>query len=199
MNDLKRKKENLETFQKFSELRLIIITSIFLCGSSVNEICYNGMTPLNAACYYSDIDLAKVLINLGASVNTKNKKGNTLLHTVVNNFTDFNIINLLIDNQANFTFKNKKGITPFDLISEKAINCKEFRKIKQRILKMRKSSWHRRRYLVLTRPHHLANHESESIRRKHRPTSLGKIITANINHDPIDVLFKMKMKITSYL
>ena len=69
------------------------------------------MTPLMSAIKNYKIDIAKYLIEAGAEVNAKDKKGNTPLHYVKNK----ELAEILIEAGANVNAKNKYGQTPLTM------------------------------------------------------------------------------------
>ena len=71
-----------------------------------------GQTPLQE-CH--DIATAKLLIEAGADVNVKDKKGNTLLHL---DRYDPNVTKLLIDAGLDVNAKNYEGMTPLFCIAD---------------------------------------------------------------------------------
>ena len=85
-----------------------------------------------------------------------------------------------------FLYKNNDGKTPLDVAKTN--------EIRYFIIN---HPWYRRRPLIVARPH--SDHDTND---KHRLTSFGKIITATKGSDSRgqdNVLFQIKMKITSFL
>eukprot|EP01129_Flabellula_baltica_P003593 TRINITY_DN13348_c0_g1_i1.p1 TRINITY_DN13348_c0_g1~~TRINITY_DN13348_c0_g1_i1.p1 ORF type:complete len:1253 (-),score=225.09 TRINITY_DN13348_c0_g1_i1:25-3783(-) len=76
-----------------------------------------GMTMLHLACKANRYEFVSLLINNGAFINSKDKKGNTPLHyAVINKNTD--LIKLLIECGSMITIKNRKGQKPFHLLKQ---------------------------------------------------------------------------------
>ncbi len=97
-------------------------TDIKIPGFKNNEIFKRvpNISKLNKAlfetCLKNNSAMAKVIINKGASVNVKNKRGETPLHRAIFHKA-FDVAGLLIENEANVNARNEQGITPLMLLS----------------------------------------------------------------------------------
>ncbi|MBC8351114.1 MAG: PQQ-binding-like beta-propeller repeat protein [Planctomycetes bacterium] len=86
-------------------------------GTSVNaKQPGSGSTPLNTAALYGKSELAKLLIEKGASVSIANKDGNTAL-LLASFFAHQELVELLLQKEASTSVKNGRGKTPLDVIS----------------------------------------------------------------------------------
>ncbi len=70
-------------------------------------------TPLMAAVFKNNIDIAKMLLDLGADVNIVDPKGTSALHYGVR-FSNIDLIELLVDYGADIKLKDNKGFSPRD-------------------------------------------------------------------------------------
>ena len=75
----------------------------------------NNNTYLHLGVIYQNIEVVKLLIEKGISINTQNKDGNTALHLAyyLNNIA---LINLLISFKADINIKNNEGFIPDEII-----------------------------------------------------------------------------------
>ena len=133
------------------------------------------------------MDVVKVLIESGGSINEASNNGWTPLHVASQN-GHLDVVKVLVAYGANYDYKNNGGKTPVDIANNdetKTFILKEIR-------------WSRRRSLILTRPH-----DDFETNEEHQVTPLGNIITAiKSNNDPSSqdgVLYQLKMKISSFL
>lgn len=85
----------------------------------------NNLLHIAAIQYFSTLDLFDILITKGVSINEQNKKGETVLHLLLDHDNYFfdqskrSIFNLLIEKGADVYVENKLGWTPLDhLINE---------------------------------------------------------------------------------
>lgn len=69
---------------------------------------------MHCAAYQRHLDIANLLIEKNASINAKDKNGNTSLHLAVRR-GNLEIVNFLIKNKAVIDGKNKLGSKPIDL------------------------------------------------------------------------------------
>jgi len=91
-------------------------------GVGVNEKNKEKVTPLHLACENPNYKIIEYLVEKGADVNAKDKKGNTPLHYLVGReFCDLKIVKFLIKSGAKVNAKNKEGDTPLHLA---VVNCK---------------------------------------------------------------------------
>ena len=68
-----------------------------------------GISPLILACYYSNNEVAKAFIKLGADVNGNSKMGTPLMASVVKN--NLELTKLLLDKKANINAADANGIS----------------------------------------------------------------------------------------
>ncbi len=73
----------------------------------------NVGTPLMAAVYRNNNDIAKMLLDLGADSNIADGKGTTALHYAIK-FKNVNLIKVLVNNGADINLKDNKGLSPLD-------------------------------------------------------------------------------------
>ncbi|MBT3827584.1 hypothetical protein HOL34_02065 [bacterium] len=92
-----------------------MINKKFDFDSFINGIDDSGLTPLAYAVYHNTIDIARLLIKKGASVNSKIKSGyGTLLSVAVSLGSKAKeMVKLLVENGADVNRKDSYGNTPF--------------------------------------------------------------------------------------
>ncbi len=73
----------------------------------------NVGTPLMAAVYRNNNDIAKMLLDSGADVNITDAKGTTALHYAIK-FKNADLIKVLVNNGADINLKDNKGLSPLD-------------------------------------------------------------------------------------
>jgi ankyrin repeat protein len=78
----------------------------------------SGLTPVHAACVYSQSDVVQLLTEANADVNMADKRGVTPLHTAVN-LKDLTLIDILLNANANPDTLDVNGNTPLHA----AIKC----------------------------------------------------------------------------
>ena len=79
-----------------------------------NEINKDKMVPIHFACKNKNIKLMNLLIDLGANINSQDKKGYTPLHyAVINN--DERMLKHLLIRGANKFIKDENNLTPYNL------------------------------------------------------------------------------------
>lgn len=76
---------------------------------------YGGSTPLISAALFGKTEIAQLLINGGADLNTQNNDGSTALITA-SFFCRPEIVKMLLAKKANKTIKNKYGQTAYDSV-----------------------------------------------------------------------------------
>jgi len=82
---------------------------------SVNTVNPAGLTALHfAAEHESNVEVAKVLLSMGANVNFKGSGGITPLHLAVT-YGNIEIAKILISNGANVNVKEDNGMTPLHI------------------------------------------------------------------------------------
>ena len=78
------------------------------------EINNEKMAPIHYACKNKNVKLMNLLIDLGADINIKDRKGNTPLHYAVAN-NDERMVKHLLIRGANKFIKDENNITPYEL------------------------------------------------------------------------------------
>jgi ankyrin repeat protein len=76
-----------------------------------------NITPLSASVGLDQLEVCKVLISLGADINTQDKAGGTPLHTAVRK-GNTEIVSLLIQEGADVRVRDLRGESPLDLAME---------------------------------------------------------------------------------
>lgn len=76
------------------------------------------VAPIHSACAISHFDIAKLLIEHGADINTKQMHGVTPLHSAAHNGQE-KLAKFLIDNGADINAKMDNGNTPLFMANEK--------------------------------------------------------------------------------
>ncbi|HMQ06884.1 MAG TPA: ankyrin repeat domain-containing protein [Saprospiraceae bacterium] len=102
---------------------LPIVNLLLKLGANPNIASKNPLkvAPIHSACAISDIDIAKLLIEFGADVNTKQIQGVTPLHSAAHN-GHTNLTILLLENGADVNAKMDDGKTPLMMANEKNFN-----------------------------------------------------------------------------
>jgi len=122
---------NEELFQEIYEKKNLTkekqeftkIIELVKAGADVNAFDdkWHGETPLMAAAMEGNIDLVKILFELGADVNTNKKKYDNVLYHICLDFEDacypehYEIVNELIKHKVNLNLKDENGRTPLML------------------------------------------------------------------------------------
>lgn len=96
-----------------------IIEALLGHGADPNLSSYNGReTPLHEACECGGrIEVARLLINHGASIEAVNEQGQTALHLACRH-GHLRTIYLMVESGANVSVKDNVGRTPFDRACE---------------------------------------------------------------------------------
>lgn len=103
-----------------SIVKVYIVRVLIKNGANVNGVDNDGNTTLHLSCRMHQDVLAEELINLGANVNIKNKRGNTPLLEVPDRYhyhSPIEIIKKLILAGADVNALNNKGETVLDILS----------------------------------------------------------------------------------
>jgi hypothetical protein len=86
-------------------------------GSDINvKDPFGGSSPLISAAVFGKSEIAKVLIDAGASLNFQNNEGSTALHTAAF-FCRPEIVKMLLDKGADKTIKNKYNTTAYENVA----------------------------------------------------------------------------------
>lgn len=104
-----------------------VIRHLVQAGASIHETDKNGVTPLHRAVRFRNLAAVKLLIELGADVNARDRRsGSTPLHRAVTNTgapatagkreVAAEIAELLIAEGAQKNAKNKNGKTPTEYV-----------------------------------------------------------------------------------
>lgn len=87
-------------------------------GSDVNELDASGNTPLARAAAYGYVDIAKVLIENKAELDSQNRIGNTpLMVAIITSYAPARIdfVRLLLEKGANLDVRNNRNETALDI------------------------------------------------------------------------------------
>jgi ankyrin len=84
-----------------------------------NERGHHGRTPLHYAAYYDQEDVAKLLLEKGAEIDTAARFGETPLHAAAS-YGNIKVVRLLVDRGANINAADTGGRTPLDCAEEAA-------------------------------------------------------------------------------
>jgi ankyrin repeat protein len=88
-------------------------------GGDANLARGDGLTLLHFAAAYADnLEVAKVLVSMGANVNAKEQTGITPLHNAAR-FGNVEIAKLLISKGANVNAKLFNGVTPLEVAQKR--------------------------------------------------------------------------------
>lgn len=94
-------------------------------GADVNAF-RRGRTPINRACKFENLVLAKLLLEKGANIDAVDDCGNTSLHWAAKS-SDSGVTEFLLDNGANVNARNDFGETPLhdaiQRVTLKLYNC----------------------------------------------------------------------------
>ena len=82
----------------------------------MNETDEGRRTPLHFAVAYGHADVAKELLNSGATVDAKEQGGNTPLHYACG-YARAELVNLLVGAGADASAENGEGKTPLELVT----------------------------------------------------------------------------------
>ena len=99
------------------------VKQLIASGTDVNEIePGSGSTPLMTAALLDRVEIAKLLLDAGASIDSKNYDGSTALHTAAF-FCRTDMVKLLLEKGADKSIRNSSGATalesvqaPFDMV-----------------------------------------------------------------------------------
>jgi ankyrin repeat protein len=99
---------------KFGDIE--VARELLALGTPVDFADGNGITMLGRSVLNNEVEMARMLIERGASVNVVDKLGMTpLLWAASSNFGDADMIELLIKAGARADMRNKDGLTPLEL------------------------------------------------------------------------------------
>jgi ankyrin repeat protein len=91
-------------------------------GRSVDQTGGLGITPLAMACRYGFIEMAALLIDYGAGVNTESIRGSVpLIEAAKGNHTD--LVSMLLSREALVGRRNKHGMTAADWALRNGHRC----------------------------------------------------------------------------
>lgn len=92
------------------------VKQLIASGADVNVVePSSGSTPLITAALFDRIDIAKVLLAAGASINAKNYDGSTALHTAAF-FCYPDMVKLLLEKGADKSIRNSAGATALESV-----------------------------------------------------------------------------------
>jgi len=101
------------------EERASVISELILNGDEVNAQDVNGWSPLHFAAQEGDLEVAKILLNAGATIDLKDSNGNSPLWVAaMNSHQSEKVITLLLNNDADPKQKNDHGISPYEIAPE---------------------------------------------------------------------------------
>jgi len=92
------------------------VKQLIASGTDINVIePGSGSTPLLTAAMFDRIEIAKMLLKAGASINAKNYDGSTALHTAAF-FCRPDMVKLLLENGADKSIRNGSGATALESV-----------------------------------------------------------------------------------
>lgn len=95
--------------------QLDIVRSLLDSGSDVNETDGHRLTPLHLTS--TGVEVAKLLIERGAFVNARTKRGRTPLHSTIR-YGNLEVVRLLLDHGADVNAKARDDGTPLHEVSQ---------------------------------------------------------------------------------
>src|SRR5450432_2550051 len=96
---------------------IAVLKQHITAGSNLNEKDpFGGSSPLISACLFGKTAMAKMLIEAGADLNSRNNDGSTALHTA-SFFCRPEIVRMLLDKGADKTIKNRYGSTAYESVA----------------------------------------------------------------------------------
>jgi ankyrin repeat protein len=94
-----------------------VVRQHIAAGSDINvKDPFGGSSPLISAAVFGKTEIAKALIDAGASLNVQNNDGSTALHTAAF-FCRPEIVKMLLDKHADKTIKNNYRSTPYETVT----------------------------------------------------------------------------------
>jgi len=108
--------ENLFNYNDIKNQSASYIRQFFEANvPNINDANDAGLTMLHLAAEYDDnVEVAKVLISMGANVNAKEQSGLSPLHLAVT-YGNVKVAEILISNGANVNAKEDNGFTPLHI------------------------------------------------------------------------------------
>jgi hypothetical protein len=104
-----------------------VIELFLAAGLPVDAKNENGETPLYAASWWGNTDVALLLIEKGADVNVKDSIDATILHRVASNCKAVDVVQALLDAGADVTPVTAGGATAYQIAE--ASNCTEIQEL----------------------------------------------------------------------
>jgi uncharacterized protein len=96
----------------------VLASKLISQGSDPNQKDENGTTPLMTACRFSEVEIARFLINHGATINQpRSPKGRTTLMVACAYYSGINIVQLLVEKGADVNLTADDGSTALMLAS----------------------------------------------------------------------------------
>lgn len=89
----------------------------YLSKSSANTVGPYGIMPLHIAVNRSQVEMVKLLLDIGADINAQTHKGDSVLHIAVQK-QNIEIINLILARKPQLNIRDNKGKTAKDLAIE---------------------------------------------------------------------------------
>ncbi|CAI7581673.1 unnamed protein product [Penicillium glandicola] len=99
--------------QKYAISREAVVRLLIEKGANLEHMNERKYTPLQVACQYGSVEVARCLIESGADLHTQDRGGRSLLHLASSN--EVNITKLLVEKGLDVNAKDETGETPLHM------------------------------------------------------------------------------------